>query len=439
MAVFTDPVTTEPPHAGSAGGGGARPNIWYVHPYAGGPGVGRFSRPYYMARNWLAQGYNPTVFCPSFHHLLDVARDVGCQQIEGVNYRFVEARTYTQNGFGRLANMGEFTLRMLRQAAALTEAHGVPDVVIGSSPHPYVFLATHRLARRFGAVSVFEVRDLWPLSLVELAGVNPRHPLVVATAMLERHAYRQADHVVSLHPNTRDYMAARGLGAARWHYIPNGIDSLERSSLLKDEPAYSRMREWQAQGRFVVIYAGALGPPNNIDVFIRTAARMRDEGEDRVRFLIVGRGELQGQLAGMIADLDLRDRVSLFPQVPKAHALALMEGADAGYISLKPMPIFRYGISPNKLYDYMLARLPVVSAIEAANDPVTEAGCGITVRPGDTGAIAQALRDLAAAGPDVLAEMGRRGERFVREHHDYERLSRNYAALFAKGPREKNA
>lgn len=414
---------------------GTRPNIWYVHPYAGGPGVGRFSRPYYMSRNWLAQGYNPTIFCPSFHHLLDMPRNEGSRKIEGVDYRFIGARPYTRNGLGRLANMGEFTMRMWRQATANAAAHGVPDVVIGSSPHPYVFLATHRLARRFGAISIFEVRDLWPLSLVELAGVNPRHPLVMATALLERHAYRRADHVVSLHPNTSDYMIGRGLDAGRWHHIPNGIDSLERSSPIADEPAYLHMRDWQARGRFVVVYAGALGPPNNIDALIRTAAMMRDEGDERLRFLIVGRGELQDQLTSMIAELDLRDRVALFPQVPKPHALALMESADAGYISLKPMPIFRYGISPNKLYDYMLARLPIVSAIEAANDPVTEAGCGITVKPGDIGAIATALRDLAASGKDALAEMGLRGERFVREHHDYVRLSQNYAALFEKQPR----
>jgi glycosyltransferase involved in cell wall biosynthesis len=233
-----------------------------------------------------------------------------------------------------------------------------------------------------------------------------------------------------LHPNTLAYMADRGLSPARWQYIPNGIDSEESPVIAPDEPAYRRLKAWQTEERFVVIYAGALGPPNNIDVLVNTAERLRQEGDDRLRILIVGRGELQSDLSRMISALGLEDRVGLYPQVPKAHALALMEAADAGYISLKPMPIFRYGISPNKLYDYMLSRLPVVSAIEAANDPVSEAGCGFTVKPGDTKAIADALRQLASLDRSTLAEMGRRGEAYVREHHDYRNLSRRYAELF---------
>src|SRR5690606_28442346 len=112
----------------------------------------------------------------------------------------------------------------LRQADSLIAQYGVPDAIIGSSPHPYMFLATHRLARRYNAASIFEVRDLWPLSLVEFAGVSPRHPLVVATGWLEKFAYRKADSVVSLQSGSQPYMCGRGLAAERWHYIPNGVD-----------------------------------------------------------------------------------------------------------------------------------------------------------------------------------------------------------------------
>jgi glycosyltransferase involved in cell wall biosynthesis len=374
------------------------------------------------------------VFCPAFHHLLDAPREPGPVLVEGAPYHFVRTRPYRRNGVGRLANMGELTLAIARNADAFVSGHGRPDVVIASSPHPYIFLATHRIARRFGAVSIFEVRDLWPLSLVELAGVNRFHPLVTATGWLERYAYRNADHVVSLHPGTRSYMAQRGLGGQRWHYIPNGIDSTEAPVLLPGEPAYRQLRAWQEKGHCVVLYAGALGPPNNIDVLIRAAARLRDEGDDRLRFLIVGRGELQDELAGMISAQGLADRVALHSQVPKSHALALMAAADIGYISLKPMPIFQYGISPNKLYDYMLARLPVVSAIAASNDPVTDAGCGVTVTPGDVGAICDAFSRLAALDRTSLKEMGARGEAYVRADHDYAHLSRRYAQLFRTGP-----
>lgn len=416
--------------ASQAGPGRRGKTIWYVHPYAGGPGIGRFGRPYYLARNWQSQAIDTTIFCPTFHHLLDTPQSGGARDVDGVPYHFVDARAYRNNGFGRLANMAEFSWHLLRQADRLIASYGRPDVIIASSPHPYVFLATHRIARRYNAVSIFEVRDLWPLSLVELAGVSPKHPLVVATAWLERYAYRKADHVVSLHPNSAPYMHTRGVRNGRWHYIPNGVDALETPLLVEDEPAYRRLLQWRSEGKFVVLYAGALGPPNNIDVLVEAARTLRARSENHIRVLIVGRGEVQSRIAAMIESLDLGDRVGLYPQVPKAHAIGLMTEADAGYISLKPERIFEHGVSPNKLHDYMLARLPIISAMKAGNDPVTEAGCGLSVEPGNPLAVADAMVALASLHHDKRAAMGDRGHQFVRGQHDYANLALRYAELF---------
>lgn len=174
------------------------PVIWYVHPYAGGPGIGRYCRPFELGKAWQRAGARPLVITASFHHLLD---EPGAHpahvDVEGVPYAFLSVPSYRTNGLGRVVNMAIFTAQIWRQAARLAQRYGRPDLVIGSSPHPYAFLGTHAVARRFGARSVFEVRDLWPLSLVELAGVSPAHPMVRVTAWLERYAYRHADTVVS--------------------------------------------------------------------------------------------------------------------------------------------------------------------------------------------------------------------------------------------------
>src|SRR3546814_20361300 len=122
-------------------------------------------------------------------------------------------------------------------------------MVSDSSPHPDAFPATHRIARHVGARSVFEVRDLWPLSLVELAGVRPSHPLVRATAWLERYAYRHADAVVSLLPETARYMQEKGLPAERWNYIPNGGDTPARPSAALSHPTTHPPPTWKAEGR----------------------------------------------------------------------------------------------------------------------------------------------------------------------------------------------
>lgn len=406
-------------------------SIWFIHPYAGGPGVGRYDRPFHLARHWQALGRSTVVLTPSEHHLLDTPRRPGVEQIDGVTFEFIRSPAYRGNGVGRIVNMAAFTAQLVRQGDALARRHGRPALVIASSPHPYAWFAAEGLARRFGARSVFEVRDLWPLSLVELAGVAPSHPLVRFTSWLERRAYRQADAVVSLLPCTRDHMVGLGLDPQRWHYVPNGIEpDAQASAANSDTPPAALARSWRREGRTVIVYAGALGRPNHVESLVQAMALQRDAGQNSAA-VIVGRGELQEQLRQMVVNLKLEDRVALFEQIPKKDVQGLLREASAGYISLRPEPLFRFGVSPNKLFDYMLAALPVLFAVRAGNDPVAEAGCGISIDPGDPQAISAAIRRLAALTEEARQAMGERGRAYVLQRHGYRQLAQDYLRLLA--------
>lgn len=407
------------------------PNIWYVHPYAGGPGVGRYSRPYYLARQWRKSGARATIFTPAFHHLLDAPQASGTREIEGVPYEFVPARAYQGNGAGRLLHMAAFSLKMRLHAEKYARRHGRPDLVIASSPHPYVFLATHALASKFGAKSIFEVRDLWPLSLTELAGVAPTHPLVRFTGWVERYAHRNAHAVVSLLPCTLEHMMATGMPSSHWRYIPNGVhtDEISPPASAEDEPCVRQARLWREAGRSVVVYAGALGRPNHVDSLVQAIAHLKGQGDTNVSAVIVGRGELQEELRATIVQRGLTDRIALFEQMPKQAVLALLANASVGYISLRKEPLFRFGVSPNKLFDYMLARLPVLFAVQAGNDPVKESECGVSVNPGDVAAIADGLRHLGSLSEAERRAMGERGHAYVLANHSYEALAQAYLDL----------
>lgn len=406
-------------------------SIWYIHPYAGGPSVGRYDRPFHLVRHWQELGHRAVVLTPAQHHLLDMPRQPGEEQIGGVPYEFISTPSYRGNGLGRLINMAAFTAQLLWQAKSLASRHGRPSLIIASSPHPYAWLAAERLAQQFGARCIFEVRDLWPLSLVELAGVKPTHPLVRLTGWLEKRAYRKADAVVSLLPCTGDHMQAMGLDINRWHYIPNGIEPDAREVPVQSEtPSAARVRSWRAEGRTVIVYAGALGRPNHVESLVQAMAIQRDEGNQSAA-VIVGRGEMQDQLKQLVTQLGLEDRVEVFDQIPKKEVLSLLAEASAGYISLRPEPLFRFGVSPNKLFDYMLAALPVLFAVKAGNDPVAEAACGISVDPGDAQAISAGITQLATLTESDRRTLGERGRTYVLQHHAYRQLAENYLRLLA--------
>lgn len=407
-----------------------KPNIWYIHPYAGGPGIGRYSRPYFLAHRWIELGLRATVFSASFHHLLDQPQNIGAKIIDGVPYEFVKSRNYTGNGLGRLLNMMQFSWNFFRNSSKYVARYGKPDVIIASSPHPYCFLAARSVAKKYGAKIFFEVRDLWPLSLVELGGISAKHPLITFTGRVEKFAYKYSDRVVSLLPLTVPHMIERGLVAERWAYIPNGIDRREGVRAIEMHPIISLAKEWRKSGFTTFIYAGALGRPNHVGSLVRAISLLKLQGDKNIKALIVGKGEVESDLKKLVRELELDADVRIFGQIPKAQIVELFNEVSAGFISLRPEPIFRFGISPNKLFDYMLASLPVVFAVSAGNDPVKEADCGYSVEPGDAKAIALAMQNITRLSESERREMGDRGRVYVLKNHDYAALAASYVKLF---------
>ena len=286
-----------------------RGSIWYIHPYAGGPGIGRYDRAFHLAQEFLERGVEPIVICPSFHHLMDAPQKAGTRLVQGIRHEFLRCPEYSGNGIGRVLNMAVFTIQLLLQARRIVRSTSRPAAIIASSPHPYAYLAARRLATHFGSKCIFEVRDLWPLSLIELAGLSSGHPLVRLTAWVERRAYQTADAVVSLLPGTRDYMQDRGLASERWHYIPNGV-SVGQSAITSEEDSelFSQVSQWRAAGCVIIVYAGALGLPNHVHSLVR-ALRLLPPGVAEVRAVIVGRGEMLTELKVLASDPVLKGRI----------------------------------------------------------------------------------------------------------------------------------
>jgi glycosyltransferase involved in cell wall biosynthesis len=275
---------------------------------------------------------------------------------------------------------------------------------------------------------------LWPASPVELGSMPRWHPFILLCQKAENDAYRDADLVVSMLPCVAAHMRAHGLDPRRLHIVPNGIapDEWTTGATLALEPGLAaHLRELKARGRMIVGYAGSHGRPNALDVLLDAAALLRDEP---FTFVLVGDGMEKQRLAARVSNEGLQ-HVHLFAPVPKSQIAALLAEIDIAYIGWLHQPIYRFGIAPNKLMDYMMAGRVVLHSVEAGNDPVAEAGCGLTVAPENAGAVADGLRRLATLTPDVRHEMGRRGRAFVRQHHAYDVLARRFLDAVASSGR----
>jgi glycosyltransferase involved in cell wall biosynthesis len=383
-------------------------------------------RPYYMAREWVRAGHRVLVLAADHTHLRSLAPIAGTERLDGVDYRWLPTPRYVGNGLGRAWNIVCFLRELWRHTDELVRTFQ-PDAVIASSTYPMDIWLACRIARRVRpkpARLVYEVHDLWPLSLIELAGMSPRHPFALLCRQAERAAYRDADLVVSMLPKVHEHMAARGLDLSRLTIVPNGVspdDWAAAPETLRDDVTRA-IHAQRAAGRCVVGYAGSIGLPNALDTLLDAAVLVKD---DALGMVLVGDGHERARLEARIARETIAN-VTVLPPITKAQIPSFLGAIDVAYIGWQRQPIYRFGIAPNKLMDYMMAGCAVLHGVEAGNDPVAESGCGISVAPESPAAAADGLRRLAALSGAERAAMGERGRAYVLAHHSYPVLARRF-------------
>jgi glycosyltransferase involved in cell wall biosynthesis len=404
-------------------------NILLINHYAGSPRHGMEYRPYYLAREWVKLGHRVQIVAATFSHVRShQPQQAGDEVIDGIDYRWVETPAYSGNGVGRVLNIWAFLKQVWKDAAHWADDYQ-PDVVIASSTYPMDFWVARRIARRAHARLVHEIHDLWPASPIELSGMSRWHPFILMCQKAEDDACRDADRVVSMLPKVAGHLQAHGLDLSKLHIVPNGIDPGEWQAPGEPLPAdlAAHIAGQQRAGRQVVVYAGSHGEPNALDVLLDAAARLRDEP---FAFVLVGDGHEKLRLAARAADENLAN-LAMFAPIPKTSIPTLLAQADIAYIGWKRQPLYRFGIAPNKLMDYMMAGVPVLHSVEAGNDPVAEAGCGLTVAPESPDAVVQGLRQLASLSPGARRAMGERGRQFVLAQHTYPVLARRFLEAVA--------
>ncbi len=381
-------------------------------------------RHYELGRQLVELGHRVVVISGSYSHLFATPPAISgtytLQQIDGLLYCWVKVPAYRRaTSLSRLLNMLVFAARLYRLP---TRRLPRPDAILVSSPSLFPILPAERWARRFGARLVFEVRDVWPLTLQELGGLSSRHPLVVVLRWFERRAYRVSDAIVSVLPTAASHLRDHGVPAERIVIVPNGIsaDVLEASRGRVPSPVVAAAAEAHP---FTVGFVGTLGMANALETLIDAARLLADE---EIGFILVGHGSEADRLRALAADLP---NVVLVGPVAKSEVPSVLQAFDACYVGYHRSPLYRFGISPNKVFDYMAAARPVILAAAAANDPVGDANCGLTVPPDDPIALASAIRTLRAMPASDRARLGANGRAYVEREHSYAGLAERLMAV----------
>jgi glycosyltransferase involved in cell wall biosynthesis len=295
-----------------------------------------------------------------------------------------------------------------------------PDVIYASTPPLLPMLSAWLASRLRRTPLVLEVRDLWPAAIIEL-GTLKNKVVLSAMSWLERFLYHQAAQIVTLTDGIRRNIIERGWPAEKIHTISYGISPLR---FFPDQTNGKRIREsagWD--GVKIVLYIGAHGPANNLDVILRAARRLRERRD--IRFVLIGDGMQKARLVREAADQEL-DNIVFHPPVPATDAPAYINAADLCVVTLRDIPLFE-GAVPTKLIESMACGKPVlVGARGEAESIITSAQAGLAFSPDDDAELASSVVSLLE-DPARREILGRNGCEHARQRFS---LERNQAALY---------
>ncbi|HOR72550.1 MAG TPA: glycosyltransferase family 4 protein [Verrucomicrobiota bacterium] len=408
--------------------------VWILNHYGQEPGGAGGTRHYSMARHLPAFGWRAFVLASSLESSTGrqrlpagvMARLTPVEQGPS-GFLWVRAPHYRGNGLRRVINMLAYTGRSLLPST--TRGLPCPAVVIGSSVHPFAAWAGQRLARRFGVPFVFEVRDLWPQTLIDLGALREGAVLTRLLQRGERWLYREARCIIVLLPQAHEYICPLGIPRDRIVWIPNGVD-------LQAFPESDLPTERET---FTVMYFGAHGRANALEHLLRAMSIVeRDPRGANISLRLLGDGPRKPALIQLAQQLQLQHAQFERP-VPKRQIASVAAEADAFVFCLEKASVFRYGISSNKLFDFMASQRPVIFSCNASNNPVAQSGAGLSVEPDDSAALADAIVQLKELSLIERQNMARAGLAYVRENHDYRSLTRRLGQVLDEVVRPRPA
>jgi glycosyltransferase involved in cell wall biosynthesis len=254
--------------------------------------------------------------------------------------------------------------------------------------------------------------------LAELKNVSKINPVYILMKSFENHAYRKAHAVVSLLPNAKQHMINSGMLESKFRWIPNGID-LELFDSKKG--VHPKEIDSLPRNKFIVGYVGSIGVVNLLEYFVEAASRLKDNRD--IHFVIVGDGPEKLRLVEKSKKLE---NVTFIDYVKKEQVPSVIREFDICFISLPPRRVFEFGVSPNKIFDYMYAGKPILQALNSPKNPVNQAKCGITVEAESSDAIVEGILKLYNSPQEKLKHMGEAGKKYVMQNHDYSKLVEDY-------------
>lgn len=397
----------------------AAENIWIISKYALSKKYGFESRQFALSKEFLAKGRNPVIISSDSNHFgsfPEFGNLYNFEDIDDISVCWIKTFKYKKTiSLRRIISWIDFEIKLFFMPKRRLIR---PDVIIVSSLSLLTIINGFILAKKYKCKLIFEIRDIWPLTLTAEGGFSRYNPFVMGLAWIEKFGYKKSDLNVGTMPNLTEHIkkvTGRNLPCTS---VPFGFDP---DFFKNEEPLEDEKINEITSGKFVVGYAGSMGLTNALDTIIECAKRM--SGNREILFLFLGDGDMRQKY---ISETEMLDNVIFVPKVKRMQVQSVLKLCNILYFAVLDSPVWDYGMSLNKLIDYMMAGKPIIASYSGYPSMINEADCGEFIPSGDVDKLIDKIKEYAAKQPVTLEEMGKRGREWLIKNRTWGAVAEEY-------------
>lgn len=398
--------------------------IWLICKYATPEKYFFGTRHFYLAEEWVKNGNSVTIFTSNSSHLSDnlprFAAGRMVEDINGVKTVWLSVlRSKKSSSIVRVLSWLHFEWKVLITSKRDLQR---PDVVIASSLSIFSIISGYVFSRIYKCRFILEIRDIWPLSAIQLGNYNVRHPFIWFLGKLERFGYRKADVIVGTMPNLKEHIKMVEPSFKSCICIPQGVkvEQLEGIELLSDK----YIAETFTKNTFKIAYAGTISLNNPIEVLLQAVSALPDE--DQIEAYILGSGSMLDFYKVKYA---FCNRIKFISPIPKGKVKAFLQQVDICFDSIDSK-IACFGISRNKWIDYMNAGRPILCSYSGYQSMINESQSGSFVEFGNVDLLIEEIYRYKRMGNDQRRTMGERARDYLRYNRLFSILAKEYESNF---------
>lgn len=379
-----------------------------------------------IAQEFVKKGYETKVITSDSNHLASYdlfETPVSKYDYRGVSFNIVRTLRYKSTiSIKRVLSWIDFEIKLFSYRKKLIESE--PDVIIVSSLSLLTVINGLVLKRKFKKTKfIFEVRDIWPLTLMEEGGYSKYHPAVLALGIIEKLGYKYFDAVVGTMPNLQEHV--EGILRKKVENVfcvPFGIYPEDYTLSNNERPHEDlEMFKQHINKGFTIGYAGSIGLSNGLETLVQVIKETKDQ--ENLNFIFLGEG---GYKEKFEKELEDHKNVLFTGRVKRNHVKYYLNSCDVLFIGTLPSKVWKYGWSLNKMGDYMMSGKPIIAEYSGFKSMINEAECGYFIESRDLNKLKELIIELSNKESEDLRKLGKRGVDWITKNRSWEQIAANY-------------